>query len=772
MAYDPLSKNHSPKLGRGPKVSRRGFLAASLGGALLMAPGNRLLAGMSAADTLSDARFSPNVWIEMDADGQTLINIVRAEMGQHVGTALARIVAEELEVDWDHVSISHVDTHPKWGYMVTGGSWSVFQSFVPLSQAGAAGRLVLLETGARMMGVPVDTCRAEKSRVISGDGSVSYAEIVASGTIERTLTPEEVGTLPIKPAAARTTIGRDVRAIDIPAKSRGEAEYGLDIKRPGMVYARPLMPPTRMGSRILDVDDSAARAVAGYQQTYVIDGDTSGYIDGWAIVIADSFPAAMKAADLVSVSYEAGETADVSEDHLYAHADALIDGPEDGSRWVEDGDIASAFEGADDVLDLRYTTSTMLHFQLEPVNAIAEFKDGHLHLWGGNQWQSLVLPMIAAALGLGEDQVTMHQSFLGGGFGRRLVGDYFLAAAHAARSLDKPVKLVFARPDDSVFDCVRSPTVQKVNIALGTASSGSDKAILGMNHDVAAGWPTATHAPFFLGPGVEGAKPADAFSVNGADHWYSVGAHRVTAYQNDLAQRTFVPGWWRAVGPGYTIWAVESAVDEAATALGRDPVDFRLEMLDGAGKNAGSDPVSTGGAARLAAVLRRAAEKAGWGRDLGDGRALGVALGTGQERTMPTWVATIVDVSADRETGDITLHKVTSVIDCGSVVHPDGALAQAESATLWGVSHALYEGTRFENGNVVDRNLDTYTPLRMSQVPELDIEFLDPGFAPTGLGEPPLSPVAPAIANAVARAIGVRVRHLPLRPETVRGFMS
>ena len=533
-----------------------------------------------------------------------------------------------------------------------------------------------------------------------------------------------------------------------------------------MVYARPIMPPTRMGSRVIAVDDTAARAVGGYQQTYVIEGDTSGYIDGWAVVIADSFPAAMKAADLVVVSYEAGETADVTEDHLYAHADALIDGAEEGSRWVEDGDIAAAFEVADDTLDLRYTTSTLLHFQLEPVNAIAEFQDGHLHLWGGNQWQSLALPMIAAALGLTEEQVTLHQSYLGGGFGRRLVGDYFLAAAHAARALKKPVKLVFTRPDDSLFDCVRSPTVQKVNMALG-----SNGKVVGMNHDVAAGWPTATHAPFFLGPGVEGAKPADAFSINGADHWYTVGAHRVTAYQNDLAQRTFVPGWWRAVGPGFTTWAVESAIDEAAFALGRDPVEMRLEMLDAAGKNAGKAPESVGGANRLAAVLRRVAEKAEWGRDLGPGRALGVALGAGQERTMPTWVATIVDVSADRETGEITLHKVTSVMDCGSVIHPDGAMAQAESATLWGVSHALYEGTRFENGNVVDRNLDTYTPLRMSQVPELDLEFLDPGLTPTGLGEPPLSPVAPAIANAVARAIGVRVRHLPMRPETVKDFM-
>jgi CO/xanthine dehydrogenase Mo-binding subunit len=270
-------------------------------------------------------------------------------------------------------------------------------------------------------------------------------------------------------------------------------------------------------------------------------------------------------------------------------------------------------------------------------------------------------------------------------------------------------------------------------------------------------------APGFLADAVDGNGKYDTFSISGADHWYTLPNHRVRAINNDLVQRTFLPGWLRSVGPGWIGWGVESFMDELAAIAGKDPIEYRLALLDAAGKNAGSTPNSVGGATRLAAVLRDVRERANWERVLPEGEALGVAVATGQERNMPTWIACVAHVNVDAKTKAITVRKIWQSIDCGTVVHPDGALAQAEGAALWGVSLALHEGTTIKEGQVADTNLNSYTPLRMADVPDLDIRFMDSMEFPTGLGEPPVIAVAPAIGNAVFAASGVRMRDLPMR---------
>jgi CO/xanthine dehydrogenase Mo-binding subunit len=275
-----------------------------------------------------------------------------------------------------------------------------------------------------------------------------------------------------------------------------------------------------------------------------------------------------------------------------------------------------------------------------------------------------------------------------------------------------------------------------------------------------------------LMPKDAGGIPFDPFASHGADHWYTVGAQRVRALQNDLANRTFRPGYLRSVGSGWVNWALESFMDEAAHLAGADPVAFRLRLLDGAGRNAGSAPNAVGGAHRQAAVLTRAAHKAEWGRAVPDGVGLGVATSFGQERDMPTWVACVARVRVDRDTGHVTVEKLTMVIDAGTIIHPDGALAQVEGAALWGLSMALFEGSEFVNGQPKDTNLDTYTPLRMRDVPDIDVEFLPSTEPPVGLGEPPTTVVAPAIANAIFAATGARVRHLPIRPAAVREALA
>ncbi len=745
-------------------VSRRRFLVGSAQAGLVMSLGT-VLPGCSQEQAASDMAsgdmsrsFAPTVWFEMDANGAVLINIAKAEMGQHVGTALARIVADELGADWETVSIKHVDTDPKWGYMVTGGSWSVFTSWTMLSQAGAAGRAVLIDAAATMLGVNASDCTAMNGKITAGGKSVSFAEIVQKGDISRSFTADELAALPIKPASERNLIGKPATARDIPAKSKGTAQYGLDVELPGMVYGHPLLPPTRYGSSITSIDDSAAKGIPGYQQTIRIN-DPSNKIQGWAMVIADSFPSAMKAAAAVKVNWQAGPTAHISEADLIREGEKLAADKSTGVLVVNDGDVAAARSAAAKTHSGIYRTSTALHFTLEPQNALVEFDaDGICHVHAGNQWQSLILPDIAKALEVPEANIVIHQYYLGGGFGRRLYGDQMIPAALAARELGKPVKLVFQRADDSRFDCVRSASVQQFD-----ASFDADGKLTGIEHAAAAGWPTLTMAPGFLADGVDGNGKFDTFSVSGGDHWYTLPNHRVRAVNNDLAQRTFLPGWLRAVGPGWIGWGVESFMDELAKMAGVDPIEYRLALLDGAGKNAGSAPVAVGGATRLAAVLKDVRERSGWGSTLPAGEGMGVAVCHGQERTMPTWIACVAHVGVDPTSKKVTVKKLWQSIDCGTVVHPDGALAQAEGAALWGVSLALHEGANFKDGQVVERNLNAYTPLRMADVPELDLHFVDSTEMPMGLGEPPLVAVPPAIGNAIHAATGVRARNLPIR---------
>jgi CO/xanthine dehydrogenase Mo-binding subunit len=426
---------------------------------------------------------------------------------------------------------------------------------------------------------------------------------------------------------------------------------------------------------------------------------------------------------------------------------------------VDEGDVGVARANAASTMSATYTTGTALHFTMEPQNALVEFdSEGRCHIHAGNQWQSLILPVLAQALEMSEADIVIHQYYLGGGYGRRLFGDQMIPAALAARSLGRPVKLIFDRASDSRFDCVRSPSVCALD-----AFFDADGALTGVDHAVVAGWPTKAMAPFFIGTGIDGKGEVDGFSVNGADHWYTFPAHRVRTMNNALAQDTFLPGWLRAVGPGWVSWGVESFLDEIADQMGQDPVAIRMSLLDGAGKNAGGEGSTVGGAKRLAAVLKDVSERADWGREMPANEGLGVAVGHGQERGMPTWVACVAHVAVDPSSGDVTLKKLWQTIDVGTVVNPDGAMAQAEGAALWGVSLALHEGAQFADGEVAEQNLDRYMPLRMSDVPDLDIAFVDSNEFPSGLGEPPLIPVAPAIGNAIFAATGKRVRELPIK---------
>ncbi|TDR23753.1 xanthine dehydrogenase family protein molybdopterin-binding subunit [Marinicella litoralis] len=769
-----FKQKFSKKTGDLSQLTRRGFLVAMTATGAMFgfrgpAHAAMTLSSSEGLPTGTDGEtFEPTLWYGIDQNGQVNVNIIRAEMGQHVGTAIARILADELEVNWQDVQITHVDSGEKWGLMVTGGSWSVWQSWPIYRQAGAAGRTALIAAAAQKWGIDPTECQARGGVITGGGKSISYGDIVATG-LSRRFSEDELKALPLKPNSEFRLVGKDVTALDIANKTNGQAIYGIDAKIKGMVYGVPLLPPTRIGSSVVSIDDSGAEGMKGYLKTLPLD-DPSGTVPGWVVVLGTSLMAAKKAAQQVVVNWRAGDTAAVSEDDIQAHARQLIDDPNVGAILdTGNTDTATAFEQSSSSLEAEYTTSTVLHFQLEPVNATAFRNDeGVWEIHTGNQWQSLILPALAKALAVAENKVIMRTYMLGGGFGRRLNGDYAVPAALASKAMGgKPVKLVLFREDDALFDSPRSPSVQKLRMAFD-----QQKSIIGMEHHAAAGWPTQVMVPSFMPKGTNGV-PYDPFAIDGADHWYSVGAQLVRPISNDLANRTFRPGWLRSVGPGWTHFAVESFMDEAAHKIGANPLTFRLDHLIAEGYNAGSAPNAVGGAARQAAVLKRVATLSNYNSaELEKDTAIGIATTFGQSRTMPTWVGGAVKVHVDRASGVVNVQKVWLVFDCGTVIDPDGARAQCEGAALWGLSMALYEGTRIENSNVRDRNLNTYTPLRMIDTPEMEIEFIESTEAPVGLGEPGTTVIAPAIANAIYNAVGVRMRHLPISPNDILAALS
>ncbi|WP_372993441.1 molybdopterin cofactor-binding domain-containing protein, partial [Sulfitobacter sp.] len=548
-------------------MTRRGFMVSMAAAGAAFGFPNASNAAMNPAVasgmpiTPTGQTFEPSLWYWIDADGQVNVNIIRAEMGQHVGTAIARILADELEVAWENVHITHVDSAEKWGLMVTGGSWSVWQSWPVYRQAGAAGRTAFIEAAAAKWGVDGSTLTARDGMITDGNKSISYGDLVAEG-LDRTFTQDELAALPLKPHADLRLVGQDVHPLDLDTKTTGQAIYGLDAKVDGMVYGVPMLPPTRYGSTVKSVDDSAAKGIKGYLETVVLD-DPSGTVPGWVVVLGQTLYAARSAALEISVDWAAGETANVSEDDIQARGRELINSDAGSILHTDQPDTAAAFDAAADTLEAEYTTQSVLHFQMEPVNAtVFQNADGIWETHAGNQWQSLILPTLAAALEVPADKIVMRSYMLGGGFGRRLNGDYIVPAALAAKAVGKPVKLVFSREEDAQFDSIRSPSVQKLRMAFDAA-----QAVTGMEHHATAGWPTQALAPGFMPKGVND-EPYDPFAIDGADHWYTVGSHRVRAISNDLANQTFRPGWLRSVGPGWTNFAVESFMDEAAHKVG------------------------------------------------------------------------------------------------------------------------------------------------------------------------------------------------------------
>jgi isoquinoline 1-oxidoreductase subunit beta len=711
-------------------LTRRTFLAsaAAAGAALTI---RFPLVGPGAADAA--AAYDPSAALTITPDGLVTVHITKAEMGQGVGTALAQIVAEELEADWKDVRIDYPTNDPKYGLMLTGGSWSVNWTFDTLSRAGAAARLALIDAAAKSWNVSPADCVAERGvvRHLPSGRALRYGEIVARTPITKTFSEDELKQITLKKPSEYRVVGQWIPRLDIPEKVTGKAKFGIDTFLPNMVYAKVVYPPVREGATRTAVDDSAAKRVKGYVATVTL--------PQLVAVVATSYETAVKARDALKVTWDPGPNANVSTESIFAKFAQAKDDP-NAAAWHEQGDVKSAMTGAARRHEATYTTDYVAHMQMEPMNCVVRFADGVYHVYTGSQFQTFAVGTLAATLGVDASKIQIHQHYLGGGFGRRLEPDIMVETALIAREVKRPVKLIRSREEDLKRDFYRSATLQVVRAGLG-----NDGKIVAWDKTVIASHPGKRWGPDFVDK-----KGLDQFALNGADHVYDIPNQIVRA----VPVETGIPvGYVRAVAPNYTFFAVETFMDELAKLAGVDPVQYRLSML--------------GGAPRLARVITLAADKAGWGTPLPPNTGRGIACVSAQEKKTPTWTASVVQARVDPSSGKVEVQKIVCAVDCGIVVNPDGARSQIEGSLLFGVSNALKERGTVANGALVQSNFHDYQVLRMNEVPETEVHIVPSTEYPTGLGEPGTTTIAPALSNAIFTATGARVRQVPLLPDRV-----
>ena len=748
-------------------LSRRSFLVGSAAAGLAL--GYSAVPGLLGADQAFAAagNFDPSVWYSIAPDGIVTVTCGKADMGQHIASTMAQIVCEELGANWKDIRVQLASNDPKFndpvlGAQLTGGSWSTLMNFEAMSRAGAAGRMSLTEAAAAAMGVPAGELVVRDSAIShpKSKKSMTFADVVKSGKATKTFTPDELKAIKLKAPDQYTMIGVSVPQLDIPSKTNGTAKYGIDVMLPGMVHGAVVTPPVRYGATVKSVDDSAAKKVPGFIKAVTLD-DKTGTTTGWVVAVANTYANARKAAGALNISYDNGPNAKLSSESLLNEARRLQALDDSGLFFVKDGDTAAAFGTAAKVMEAEYTTNINIHAPLEPMNATAHLQGDIWHIYSGNQFATRSGAIAAGAAGVDPKFVVMHQLWLGGGFGRRLEADMMVPAVQAAKAVGKPVKVIYSRENDMTMDFSRPLTLQKVKAGLD-----GDGKLIALNHDVVSAWPTKRWGiPDFMSPSVDKKGALDAFTVNGADFFYSVPNHNVRAILNEMADNATPSGQLRSVAPGWTFWAVESMIDELAHAAGKDPAQYRIDMLDGKGANAG-------GAQRLRNTLLAAMGMAGYGtKQLPKGEGMGVACVSSQERATASWTACVAHVAV-APSGEVKVKKLTVATDVGTQVHPDNIRAQVEGAALWGLSLAMYEKATLKDGGIEQTNFDTYTPLRMSQVPEVAVSVIANGENATGVGEPAVTVIAPAIGNAIFNASGARVRSLPITAETVKAAMK
>lgn len=743
--------------------SRRHFLLGGLGitGALvvgwcLLPPRQRLHAG---SPTTAADRIALNGWVAISPEGVVAVTLAKSEMGQGVTTSLPMLVAEELDVPLSSVVVTNAsidaiygDTtmmadglpfHPddqglarrvaQWlsvkasrelGVMATGGSSSIKDGWPVLRAAGAAARARLMAAAASAWGVPVAECRTESGEVIHPSGRRA-----AYGTLVRSAAALDDVPYTLKPASAFRLIGRDVAALDAPDKINGRAQFGLDVKLPGLLHAALAMCPT-FGGQLAGFDPQSVAGLPGVVRVVPLQEDRSGAPVAVAVV-AKTYWQARKALAAFSVRWQPPPSP-VSDAAVFDQLREQLRNDE-GFTYYRRGDAApsEATSGTERTITAEYRAPFLAHAPMEPINCTALWRDGVLQLWVPTQVPSVAVSAAARVAGIGKDAVRLNTTLLGGGFGRRLETDMVVQATQLALACaGQPVRLLWTREDDLAHDFYRPAALAQLSAVLGP-----DARVLRLNSHSAS--PAPVQRMLARAFGLPAAGP-DKSTVEGLyDHAYEIPHQRVS----HVTIESPVPvGSWRSVGHSHNAFFKESFIDELAYASHQDPVQFRLAML--------------AGQPRHRAVLEAAVARAG---KPADGHAHGVAL----HRSFGSVVAQVAEVTVSE--GRIEVRRIICAIDCGTVVHPDGVRKQMESAIAYGLSAALFGEIGIREGAVVQRNFHDYPMLRMPHMPAIDVVLLPSDAPPEGAGEPGLPPVAPAVANAIFRLTGKRLRALPLR---------
>ena len=721
-------------------MKRRSFiqLGTTAAGGLLVSivlPGSARAVERARAANRSAASAKIGAFIEIDTSGRVTIAAKNPEIGTGTKTALPMIIAEELDVSWQQVNVVQAPLDRAFGAQFTGGSTGVMENWTALRRAGAAARYALVSVAATRWGVEPSACRTEQGVVVHGATGrrLAYGEV--AGDASTVQVPDQ---LPLKRVDDFRILGTRVPNVDVVPIARGAQQYGIDVSRPGMVIATITHAP--FGTRVARVNEAKALAVPGVRRIVRIGPrDNPIELREGVAVIADNTWAAFEGQRALEVTYTEPNAAESSSGSLEAAFRAGLERP--GQRIRDDGDVDAALASAAKTLDVVYEIPFIAHVPMEPVNYTADVRGDRVELWGPTQDPGDARDLAARVVGVPVANVTVHMERCGGGFGRRLMVDYAAEAAYLSKAVGAPVKVVRTREEDLQHDYFRPAGMHRVRAGLDARGTPIAWAQHLAN--------TSRYA-FALRPdAVKSELYRDDFPAQ--------------CLPNVRLEYTPVPsvvptGAWRATLHSANAFVVQSAVDELAHLAGQDPVTFRLAMLGSARRLRYADhggPVFDTG--RLAGVLRLAADRAGWTRPVPRGRGRGIAA----HFTFGSYVAHVAEVSVDAS-GRPRVQRIVAAVDCGQLVNTSGAEAQVQGGVIDGLSSALFGQITVDSGRVRQSNFNDYRLVRMREAPSIEVHFVRSSETPSGLGEPPVSPVAPAVANAIFSLTRNRVRRLPL----------
>ena len=716
-------------------LSRRAFLVSSGSAAVAVAFGNL---GIKKAFGQT-APLSPNGWVRVGTDNIVTIYAPAAEMGQGVMTSMPLLIAEEMDLDWSRCRVEQAPYNPKvygnplfGGNMLAGASRTTRGYYQIMRLAGMQARAIMVDNAAKKLGVPAAELSTEPHHVVhkASGRKLSYGEIAAFAEVPAqapNFTPAQ-----LKPMSQFRLIGKDIPRIEVPDKVSGRAQYGIDVRQPGMLYGAILRAPVN-GEAPINVEDGAARAVPGVVQIVRLPYGVG--------VVAESYPAALKAKRALKVTWsERSKARSYTPDKLLPEWRKRVNDLADkGVPYEMHGDARGAMEKAAKRVVAEYTSLNVTHAAMEPMNCTARVDGEQIEFWAPTQSPFGVFLAAVKGLGFKPQNVKINVTLLGGGFGRRAENDYAVDAGFMARAVPgRAVKTIWQREDDIRYTKPRPMTVQRLEAGLDAQGN-----VVALHHRITGESIYKRFAP----PAFQASGGKDLPLCEGA---YELTYGIPNTALEQLFQETGVDvAVWRSVGGGYTKFAIETFIEEVAAAAGKDPIDLRMQLL-------AKSP-------RGQTVIREAMAMADWKRKRPAGRALGLAYSDIWE----TFTAMVVEVSVDRKTGKVNVHEVWSAVDTGVALQPKNIEAQIESSVVWGLS-ALREKLTFVNGQAQQSNFHDYPVLRMNEVPKITTRVLVTDNKPGGIGEVGLPPVAPAVANAVFKLTGKRLRDLPFKTETLK----